>query len=144
VGPGRLGGPAEQAHASLRFAGETSAQEAAVLRLLEKDFHYTAGGRCRPSSESPEGRKLQQALQLLSANLYSSQAHFVMELVQNADDNDYHPSTTPTLRVQLFPHAVVVFNNEVGFSEQNIAAVCNVNGSTKHNKSGYIGQKGIG
>jgi hypothetical protein len=122
----------------------TSDQEAAVLRLLEKDFHYTEGGRCRPSGESPEGRKLQQALQLLSANLYSSQAHFVMELVQNADDNDYHASVTPTLRVQLFPHAVVVFNNEVGFSERNIVAVCNVNGSTKLHKSGYIGQKGIG
>jgi hypothetical protein len=134
----------EQAQGSLRRVGETSAQEAAVLRLLEKDFHYTEMGRCRPSGESPEGRKLQQALQLLSANLYSSQAHFVMELVQNADDNDYHPSATPTLRVQLFPHAVVVFNNEVGFSERNIVAVCNVNGSTKLHKSGYIGQKGIG
>jgi hypothetical protein len=121
-----------------------SDKHAVILRLLEQDFHYTDGGRRRPPAESPEGMKLQQALKLLSANLYSSQAHFVMELVQNADDNSYSDAVTPTLRVQLFPHAVVVFNNEVGFSEQNILAVCNVNGSTKLNKTGYIGQKGIG
>jgi hypothetical protein len=122
----------------------TSDKEEIILRLLETDFHYTDGGRRRPPAESPEVKKLQQALKLLSASLYSSQVHFVMELIQNADDNQYAPSVTPTLRLQLFPHAVVVFNNEVGFSEANIVAVCNVNGSTKAHKSGYIGQKGIG
>jgi Flp pilus assembly protein TadG len=122
----------------------TSDKEEIILRLLETDFHYTDGGRRRPPAESPEVKKLQQALKLLSASLYSSQVHFVMELIQNADDNQYAPSVTPTLRLQLFPHAVVVFNNEVGFSEANIVAVCNVNGSTKAQKSGYIGQKGIG
>jgi hypothetical protein len=122
----------------------TSDKEEIILRLLETDFHYTNGGRRRPPAESPEVKKLQQALKLLSASLYSSQVHFVMELIQNADDNQYAASVTPTLRLQLFPHAVVVFNNEVGFSEANIVAVCNVNGSTKAQKSGYIGQKGIG
>jgi hypothetical protein len=66
-----------------------------------------------------------------------------MELLQNADDNEYF-GVDPTFRVQLFPHAVIIYNNEVGFQENNIVAVCNVGGSTKLKKKGYIGQKGIG
>ena len=65
-------------------------------------------------------------------------------LLKNADDNSYAPGATPTIRLELFPHAVVVYNNECGFSDKNIEAVCNVGGSTKANKTGYIGQKGIG
>lgn len=115
-----------------------------ILDLLQRDFHYTEGGRVRPAKDSSEGSKLQKALDLLSDSLYSSNVHFVMELIQNTDDNDYHPDTVPTIKLQLFPHAVVVFNNEIGFSGANIVAVSNVGGSTKLGQTGYIGQKGIG
>ena len=121
-----------------------SAQKSFILDLLQSKYHYTQGGLVRPAAESPEGRQLQQAMMLLSATLYSSQVHFVMELIQNADDNSYLPGVTPTIRLELFPHAVIVYNNEQGFSDKNIEAVCNVGGSTKANKTGYIGQKGIG
>lgn len=42
--------------------------------------------------------------------------------------------------------AVMVSNNEIGFSAQNIEALCSVGASTKANmkKQGYIGEKGIG
>ena len=33
---------------------------------------------------------------------------------------------------------------QVGFSEQNVRALCDVGNSTKQHKVGYIGQKGIG
>jgi len=121
-----------------------SEQKALILHLLQEKYHYTQGGLVRPAAESPEGRQLQQAMMLLSATLYSSQVHFVMELIQNADDNTYLPGVTPTIRLELFPHAVVVYNNEQGFSDKNIKAICDVGGSTKANKTGYIGQKGIG
>ena len=135
---------------SFKEAGEmalavpVSEQKALILNLLEEKYHYTQGGLVRPAAESPEGRQLQQAMMLLSATLYSSQVHFVMELIQNADDNSYLPGVTPTIRLELFPHAVVVYNNEQGFSDKNIKAICDVGGSTKANKTGYIGQKGIG
>ena len=123
----------------------SNSKQDVILQLLEQEFGYTDGGRCRPSQESADGRKLHKALQLLSASLYSSDVHFIMELIQNADDNHYDTAVViPTLHMQLFPHAIVVFNNEIGFSKENITAVCNVNGSTKANKTGYIGQKGIG
>lgn len=118
-----------------------------VLELLKNDFHYSVtdtGTLVRPPVESSEGIKLQKALDLLSGSLYSSNVHFVMELIQNTDDNIYHQNTSPTVKLELYPHAIVVHNNEIGFSRENIVAVCNVGGSTKSGQSGYIGQKGIG
>eukprot|EP01039_Chlorochromonas_danica_P005113 gene5113-5619_t len=114
-----------------------------IENFLRSEFHYDECGN-RPSIESPEGRKLRRSLELLSASLYSSDVHFVMEILQNADDNLYPKGCRPTLKLQLFPHALVIFNNEEGFQERNIVAVCNVGGSTKQGCAGYIGQKGIG
>ena len=95
-----------------------------------------------------EGRGLQR----LSKELYSKDTHFVLELIQNADDNSYSESLlsassagVPALKFIVGPATVTVLNNEVGFSEQNIRAICDVGCSTKSaNHSGYIGQKGIG
>jgi hypothetical protein len=116
---------------------------AAIERLLRSDFGYSEAG-VRPSEDSPVTVKLRNALEHLSRSLYSSDVHFVSELVQNADDNSYDDGLKPTLLIQLYSHAVVIYNNEVGFSESNIIAICNVGGSTKKNQTGYIGQKGIG
>ena len=95
-----------------------------------------------------EGRGLQR----LSKELYSKDTHFVLELIQNADDNSYNksllsagPVDLPALKFIIGPDSVTVLNNEVGFSERNIRAICDVGRSTKGaHHSGYIGQKGIG
>ena len=90
-----------------------------------------------------EGRGLKR----LSQELYSRDTHFVLELVQNADDNDYTGlhGDAPTLKFMLFKDCITVLNNEVGFTERNIRAICDVGKSTKDpQRSGYIGQKGIG
>ena len=108
----------------------------AVLDLLRTDFEATRN--------TPAERKLQKVLEKIAGDLYSSDVHFVMELIQNADDNDYASGVEPTLSVDLYGHALVVRNNEVGFSKRNMIAVCNVSGSTKAGQAGYIGQKGIG
>ena len=89
--------------------------------------------------------QLNNALQLLSHDLYSKKSHFVLELVQNADDNHYASGITPHLTFQVTPNRLVVVNNEEGFSEANIKAICSVGASSKSKgKSGYIGEKGIG
>ena len=87
---------------------------------------------------------LKNTIEQLAENLYTHNVHFVMELIQNAEDNTYDGDATPTVKLELYPHAVVVFNNEVGFSDKNIESICSVNKSTKKGKVGYIGQKGIG
>lgn len=89
--------------------------------------------------------QLNNALHLLSQDLYSKKAHFVLELVQNADDNHYKRGVTPHLAFRVAPKRLVVVNNEVGFNEANINAICSVGKSSKSkDKTGYIGEKGIG
>lgn len=125
-----------------------------ILSIRRDEFGY--GLELLPQQEviakkqrEREGRSLKR----LSQELYSKDTHFVLELVQNADDNSYPPhlsSTSaarevPALKFILSLNCVVVLNNEVGFSENNIRAICDVGKSTKgSNRSGYIGQKGIG
>lgn len=89
--------------------------------------------------------QLNNALHLLSQDLYSKKSHFVLELIQNADDNHYKTGVTPHLTFQVTPERLVVVNNEVGFTEPNIKAICSVGKSSKsEEKTGYIGEKGIG
>ncbi|CAH3029970.1 unnamed protein product, partial [Porites evermanni] len=92
-----------------------------------------------------EGRGLHR----LSTELYSRDTNFVLELVQNADDNSYPENISdtgyPSLVFVLERDKIVVLNNEVGFMENNIRALCDVGRSTIGAHSyGYIGQKGIG
>ncbi|CAF1642134.1 unnamed protein product, partial [Adineta ricciae] len=88
---------------------------------------------------------IERSLEKLSNDLYSDQGHFVLELIQNADDNQYLPDHLPTLRFMLSKERVLVCNNELGFQPSNISAICNVGASTKgKHKQGYAGHKGIG
>jgi hypothetical protein len=102
------------------------------------------------SDEFKEGARylqteLNSALQLLSKELYSTKSHFVLELIQNADDNHYRKGVRPSLTLRVSPTSLLVENNEVGFLEENVDAICRVGASTKSKqKSGYIGEKGIG
>ncbi|XP_061564141.1 uncharacterized protein wu:fj29h11 isoform X2 [Cololabis saira] len=104
---------------------------------------------------TPEGQKLMQvhqerlgrSLDRLSTELYSKDTHFVLELIQNADDNSYpsHNGVVPALAFVVERDCITVLNNESGFQKENIKAICDVGRSTKgKHKYGYIGQKGIG
>ncbi|MRW83750.1 DUF3883 domain-containing protein [Pseudoduganella sp. FT26W] len=89
--------------------------------------------------------QLNEALRLLSEDLYSKKTHFVLELIQNADDNSYQPGSTPELTFSITPNRLTLSNNEVGFSEENINAICKVGASSKaKDKQHHIGEKGIG
>lgn len=66
--------------------------------------------------------------------------------MQNADDNIYPKNVEPTLIFILQETGIVVLNNENGFSDQNIRALCDIANSTKKiaGADEYIGKKGIG
>ena len=89
-------------------------------------------------------KSLNSALERLSVDLYSKETHFVLELIQNADDNQYQDGASPTLTLTIEPQKIIVQNNEIGFTEDNVRAICNVGASTKTKVQGYIGEKGIG
>ncbi|XP_034049191.1 protein NO VEIN [Thalassophryne amazonica] len=91
--------------------------------------------------------RLGRSLDRLSTELYSKDTHFVLELIQNADDNSYpaDPGFVPSLAFVVERDCITILNNETGFQETNIRAICDVGRSTKgKHKYGYIGQKGIG
>lgn len=103
---------------------------------------------------------IHSSLTLISTQLYSSDTHFILELIQNADDNEYKkcssagmpPGFSMSLR-KSDPGAngkdtFETSCNEDGFSFQQIASLTNIGDSTKTKRkdvhSGYIGEKGIG
>ncbi|XP_040986826.1 protein NO VEIN-like [Juglans microcarpa x Juglans regia] len=111
---------------------------------------FSIGGTLNPLTED-----LHQAVKNLSAELYAKDVHFLMELIQNAEDNDYAESVDPSLEFIIVseditatgaPATLLIFNNEKGFSSKNIDSICSVGRSTKkgYRKRGYIGEKGIG
>ncbi|CAJ2655451.1 unnamed protein product [Trifolium pratense] len=98
---------------------------------------------------------LHHAVKNLSSELYTKDVHFLMELIQNAEDNHYIEGESPTLEFVITsnditatgaPATLLIFNNGKGFSPKNIDSVCGVGRSTKkgNRSSGYIGEKGIG
>ncbi|KAF4318610.1 hypothetical protein G195_008065 [Phytophthora kernoviae 00238/432] len=92
-------------------------------------------------------QRLERALKRLSDELYSESTHFVLELLQNADDNAYDDTVIPLGEFTLTENQDIVFyNNERGFSPANIQAICDVGASTKgaSDSETSIGKKGIG
>lgn len=61
--------------------------------------------------------------------------------VQNADDNSYpNGGEQPALTFVVERDCITILNNECGFEEKNIRAICDVGRSTKgKHKYGYIG-----
>ncbi|KAK1407155.1 hypothetical protein QVD17_38766 [Tagetes erecta] len=111
---------------------------------------FSIGGEPNPLTED-----LHQAVKKLSDELYAKDVHFLMELIQNAEDNEYPEGVDPSLEFVITSKDItntgasatlLVFNNEIGFSRKNIDSICSVGRSTKKDlrKHGYIGEKGIG
>lgn len=63
-----------------------------------------------------QNERIGRALQRLSQELYSKDTHFVLELVQNADDNSYAYGVLPALEFILQDTGITVLNNEVSLS----------------------------
>jgi hypothetical protein len=131
-------------------AGDEAKMEVVEARRVVEDIRMTEfgvgleldanGASLREALNARVGR----ALQRLSADLYASDGHFMLELVQNADDNSYPPGVVPELLLARGVDVILVANNERGFGEVDVRALCDVGRSTKARQAGYIGQKGIG
>jgi hypothetical protein len=89
-------------------------------------------------------RQLNKALEILSVELYSDDTHFLLELIQNADDNKYGVDVVPRLLFELKPDRLVVVNNENGFSAKDVDSLCSLGDSTKAGDRTKTGEKGIG
>ncbi|KAJ3494321.1 hypothetical protein NLG97_g4156 [Lecanicillium saksenae] len=88
------------------------------------------------------------SIKTLAKELYGSDARFVFELLQNADDNKFSEATrkaaAPYITFKVYRSKIIVECNEDGFTERDLTAICDVGQSTKATEYGYIGAKGIG
>ncbi|WVZ51426.1 hypothetical protein U9M48_002574 [Paspalum notatum var. saurae] len=120
------------------------------VEMIRRERYFIGRGEQNPLAED-----MHQAVIYLSQELYSKDIHFLMELVQNAEDNEYPPGVSPSLEFLITSNDItrsgasatlLIFNNERGFSSTNIDSVCRVGKSTKkgNRHHGYIGEKGIG
>lgn len=91
-------------------------------------------------------RTLDSAIEKLSDDIYSSKSRFILELLQNADDNSYIAGVVPKVDIfiDLQKEFVYIVNNESGFSSADMHAICDIGGSLKGRTAGKIGYKGIG
>ncbi|CAL4892313.1 unnamed protein product [Urochloa decumbens] len=137
--------------------GSTSASSAAAM--AEARAHVERIRRERffigREERNPLAEDIHQAVTYLSEELYSKDVHFLMELIQNAEDNEYPLDVSPELEFVMTKKDItatgaestlLLFNNERGFSAANIESICRIGRSTKKGNRhlGYIGEKGIG
>ncbi|KAJ1275607.1 hypothetical protein BS78_05G148000 [Paspalum vaginatum] len=120
------------------------------VERIRRERYFIGRGEQNPLAED-----MHQAVNYLSQELYSKDVHFLMELIQNAEDNDYPSGVLPALEFVITSKDItcsgaaatlLVFNNENGFTPANIESICRIGKSTKksNRRSGYIGEKGIG
>ncbi|MBC8234694.1 ATP-binding protein, partial [bacterium] len=91
-----------------------------------------------------QNERLHRALKNLSDDLYTKETHFVLELIQNAEDNNYDKGVEPYIKFIIDEDKITIENNEKGFSAENVSAICDVGKTTKTKAKGYIGEKGVG
>lgn len=85
----------------------------------------------------------------LGKNIYTSDARFVFELLQNAEDNSFskaiEANSTSYVSFEVHPKKIIIECNEDGFESRNLEAICAVGESSKSgSQKGYVGEKGIG
>ncbi|KAI9443898.1 hypothetical protein H4582DRAFT_2071449 [Lactarius indigo] len=126
----------------------TSADAALELIRIIREQHGFDDDQSTPSPAVRELRgKLERALERLSSDLYNKKTHFLLEFIQNADDNTYADGVTPSLNLRIEDSLVVFECNERGFLADNVKAICDIGQSTKTRENatrGFIGEKGIG
>lgn len=92
-----------------------------------------------------DNKKFKDDASRLASDLHTEKPHFILELIQNAEDNDYDENVKPTVKFINLGDKLILQNNEKGFNEKNVWALCGIGETTKQNKKvGYIGEKGIG
>ncbi|RYP35690.1 hypothetical protein DL767_003711 [Monosporascus sp. MG133] len=84
-----------------------------------------------------------RAVDTISKDMNSNFNHFLLELVQNADDVEYDPRSEPTLTLALKSH-LRLHCNEKGFTAADVRAICGIDNSTKQATASQTGEKGIG
>ena len=106
-----------------------------LLKELRENFDWAISG-------------YRNALKTLKDTLYEDRKHFVLELLQNADDAQFSHKKLAELRFIINQDNVELLYNEKGFDVEDVIAITDTGVSTKigrkHSSRSFIGEKGIG
>ena len=119
--------------------------EAHIAQIRSHVFGFAPDGSVL--KQNPLSGRLQRAIRHLSEGLYSKETHFILELIQNAEDNHYHGSVKPDLTFVLSSKdptgtlsadgSLIVINNEIGLRVEDVEALCDVGVTTKDKREGH-------
>eukprot|EP00392_Amoebophrya_sp_AT5.2_P009813 g9841.t1 len=158
VNPGTTGEEEEGADSNEVLCTEIARVKGVPLQDVDPDSRYWLR---EPADERIRSlqKTLQGAVSRLAADLYSGESHFILEMLQNADDCAFSPHVTPALCITVSDQlpltrwtsfdtkatkAVLVAEHcEDGFRAKDVRALCDIAQSTKTNKK-FIGHKGVG
>jgi hypothetical protein len=77
--------------------------------------------------------------------LNSTPSHFLLELLQNADDAKYGEGVVPEFKASAtIDKNLVLQCNEIGFTNDDVEGICDIGRSTKRESATTTGEKGIG
>ncbi|NME06226.1 hypothetical protein [Psychrobacillus sp. BL-248-WT-3] len=115
------------------FEAETEQEALHHLYRWRKDFDSQIEG-------------YMNSLKVLGDTTYEDRKHFLMELIQNADDAQYDEQ--PEIFFEIYDDSLQISYNELGFRKEDVLAITDTGGSTKTasklNANSFIGEKGIG
>jgi len=124
-----------------------------IAALRREKFDLQGNSEAPVRVKNPLAEDLQHSIATLAKDIYTKKPHFIFELIQNAEDNFYAEGVKPHLSFRLLHDdptrtpgsqgALIVENNEIGFTRKQVKALCSVDASTKK-AQGFIGEKGIG
>lgn len=113
-----------------------------LIRIIREQHGYDDAHSAPSPAVSGLRDKLERALERLSSDLYNKKTHFLLEFIQNADDNAYADDVIPSLNLTIEQNLIVFECNELGFSADNVKAICDIGASTKtaeNSTRGFIG-----
>ena len=95
------------------------------------------------------GKDLNQAQykkdKALSDDAYPDNAHFIYEIIQNAEDSSYLKNKKAELEFHLLNDGILVLSNQDGFTNDDIRSICLMaSGGKIAKKDQFIGEKGLG
>ena len=93
-----------------------------LIFAIYKDYDENLGRRDRQGGNG---------IKSSAEDIYADDVHFLKELIQNADDNQYDESVVASLKFNFFEDRLEVHCNETGFNEKQIIAICSLGESTK-------------
>lgn len=78
-----------------------------------------------------DSKKFKEDTARLGSDIYTEKPHFILELIQNAEDNDYEEGIKPKIKFIVQENQLILQNDEKGFDENNVSALCGIGQTTK-------------